>query len=605
MCGAPTMTLNNGSTYLPGSWADDVTSYGCYFLETSQTKATKFIASGAAGTTGAVIEPYAIAARFTNTSIQTFIADGSTLGEAFAKSVASPDVQMPLGDMLAQPNADLPVVAFTSAPGKYGAARGAISLGASAALVSPRIATGICKFEFLVDGMVQSTVLATGGGAIFNLDTNSLSDGVHEVRAVAINNAQAASEGYAAMPIVVNNHGRSISFTSGNVTLGATPAMIGLATAAGDGNVLQTELTCLGRVISQASGLHNSLSIDPSVLAPGDNVITPVAIFSDGSQVAGGAFTVHVESGAANTWTNAAGAALWSNPANWSGGTLPQNGDGVARFGGATVGQLVTLDAPATVQEIDFDNSSGGNYTLAAMPGQVLTLSSTNGPMSESLINVASGRHTISAPLSLATAGNLVVVNGPTDSLTITGGVSGSGGLTKIGASTLILTGSNTYSGATDIKNGTLRIGDGASSTYLSNTSEVLNEGSLVFNQANNAVFGAAISGDGTLTKLGRGTLTLTGNNTYSGGTVLSDGKLVISSASALPDGGDLAIGDTWLFPTDGVQFVTVSSSSPTVTVPEPCTFFLASTIAACIAGFAAKWGRSRERKPVRSPDAK
>ena len=87
------------------------------------------------GRRGSVVEPYAIAARFTNSSIDTFIADGSTLGEAFAKSVATPDVQMPLGDMLAQPYADVPKVAITSSPGNYGTARGTISIGGSATLV--------------------------------------------------------------------------------------------------------------------------------------------------------------------------------------------------------------------------------------------------------------------------------------------------------------------------------------------------------------------------------------------------------------------------------------------------------------------------------------
>ena len=89
-----TLTLPNGSTYLPGSWADNLTSYGCDFSQ-GQTKATAFIAAGAAGTTGSVVEPYAIADRFTNSSIYTFIADGSTLGEAFAKSVASPTCRCP------------------------------------------------------------------------------------------------------------------------------------------------------------------------------------------------------------------------------------------------------------------------------------------------------------------------------------------------------------------------------------------------------------------------------------------------------------------------------------------------------------------------------
>ena len=194
----PTLTLPNGSTYLPGSWADNLTSFGCDFADTSQTKATAFIAAGAAGTTGSVVEPYAIAARFTNSSIYTFIADGSTLGEAFAKSVASPDIQMPLGDMLAQPFADVPKVAFTSGPGNYGPARGTISISASAGLVNPHIATGISKLELLVDGLVSSSGTLAGGSGTFNLNTTGLSDGVHEVRIVAINNAQAASEGYAA-----------------------------------------------------------------------------------------------------------------------------------------------------------------------------------------------------------------------------------------------------------------------------------------------------------------------------------------------------------------------------------------------------------------------
>ena len=90
--------------------------------------------------------------------------------------------------------------------------------------------------------------------------------------------------------------------------------------------------------------------------------------------MAGGAFVVHVESGAINGWGNGTGSGLWSNPANWSGGVLPQNGDNVARFSGSTSGGTVTLDSSASVEELDFDNSGGGGYTIAASPGQTLTL---------------------------------------------------------------------------------------------------------------------------------------------------------------------------------------------------------------------------------------
>ena len=473
-CGLATPSLPNGSTYLPGSWADNLTSYGCDFADTGQTKSTAFIAAGAAGTTGSVTEPYAIAARFTNSSIYTFIADGSTLGEAMAKSIAAPDIQMPLGDMLAQPFADVPKVAFTAGPVNYGAAAGTISLSGSAGLVSPKIATGISSLELLVDGLVSSAGTLAGGSGTFSLNTTNLSDGVHEVRVVATNNAQAASEGYAAEEIVVNNHGRSVNFNGGNLTLVSSPATIGLTAVAGSGTVAETELTCLGRVVAQGSGAPGSLSLSPTALAPGDNVIVPVAVFGDGMQVAGGAFVVHVESGAINGWGNGGGSGLWSNPANWIGGVLPQNGDGVARFSGSAHGGTVTLDASASVQEIDIDNSGGGSYTIAASSGQTLTLSSTNGPASECLVNVLSGSHTISAPLALAAAGNLVNVTNPADCLTLSGSVSGIGALNKTGSGLLVLSGSNTYAGPTTISQGKLVVNG-----WLTNSAVSVNGGTL------------------------------------------------------------------------------------------------------------------------------
>jgi autotransporter-associated beta strand protein len=49
------------------------------------------------------------------------------------------------------------------------------------------------------------------------------------------------------------------------------------------------------------------------------------------------------------------------------------------------------------------------------------------------------------------------------------------------------------------------------------------------------------------LTKSGAGKLTLSGNNTYGGDTTVTGGVLKVTSASALPDGGNLTIGATAL----------------------------------------------------------
>ena len=100
------------------------------------------------------------------------------------------------------------------------------------------------------------------------------------------------------------------------------------------------------------------------------------------------------------------------------------------------------------------------------------------------------------------------------------GAVSGSGSLTKRGAGTLTLTAANTYGGGTAIEAGALR-GD-ADSLH----GDIVNNASLIFDQSADATFGGVISGSGTLTKQGAGTLTLTAANTYGGGTVIDAGAL-------------------------------------------------------------------------------
>ena len=116
--------------------------------------------------------------------------------------------------------------------------------------------------------MVSSSSTLAGGSGTFSLSTTGLADGVHEVRVVAINTAQAASEGYLAEPIVVNNHGRSISFDGGNTTLTSSAATFDLATAAGDGTVSQVELTCLGRVVARSQRFARLTQPHPRVLGP-------------------------------------------------------------------------------------------------------------------------------------------------------------------------------------------------------------------------------------------------------------------------------------------------------------------------------------------------
>jgi outer membrane autotransporter protein len=120
---------------------------------------------------------------------------------------------------------------------------------------------------------------------------------------------------------------------------------------------------------------------------------------------------------------------------------------------------------------------------------------------------------------------------GRSDTVTFAGAISGTGGVTQIGAGTTILTGINTYGGGTTIGSGTLQIGNGGTAGSI--TGNVTDNGTLAFERSDSVTFGGVISGAGTLVQSGSGTLILTGNNTYSGGTTISAGTLQVGNGGA------------------------------------------------------------------------
>jgi autotransporter-associated beta strand protein len=109
---------------------------------------------------------------------------------------------------------------------------------------------------------------------------------------------------------------------------------------------------------------------------------------------------------------------------------------------------------------------------------------------------------------------------------TLAGNISGPGQMEKIGAGTLTLTGSNTYTGSTVVTAGTLQGNTSSLQGFITDNAAV------VFNQSANGVYAGNISGSGTLSKIGAGTLILDGTNTYTGGTTVTAGTLAIGDAA-------------------------------------------------------------------------
>ncbi|EBW5298878.1 fibronectin-binding autotransporter adhesin ShdA [Salmonella enterica subsp. enterica] len=113
---------------------------------------------------------------------------------------------------------------------------------------------------------------------------------------------------------------------------------------------------------------------------------------------------------------------------------------------------------------------------------------------------------------------------------TLDNNVTGEGQIVKSGSDELIVTGANDYSGGTTISGGTL-IADHADSL---GTGAVANSGVL---QVGEGELENTLSGTGSLVKTGTGELTLNGDNDYSGGTTIDDGVLIADNADSLGSG--------------------------------------------------------------------
>ncbi len=108
--------------------------------------------------------------------------------------------------------------------------------------------------------------------------------------------------------------------------------------------------------------------------------------------------------------------------------------------------------------------------------------------------------------------------------------LSGSGSLVKTGTGELTLSGGNDYSGGTTIIGGTLTA-DHADSL---GTGAIANSGVL---QVGEGELENTLSGSGSLVKTGTGELTLSGDNSYSGATTITDGTLIAANVNALGSG--------------------------------------------------------------------
>ncbi|EDQ0200337.1 autotransporter outer membrane beta-barrel domain-containing protein [Salmonella enterica subsp. enterica serovar Fresno] len=208
-----------------------------------------------------------------------------------------------------------------------------------------------------------------------------------------------------------------------------------------------------------------------------------------------------------------------------SGGTLVATSVDALGSGDVTDNAVLELNTGGT-----FDNVISGSGQVVKSGDETLTLSGANSYTGGTTISggtlvasnveaLGSGDVTDNATLALNAGGDF------------TNNISGSGQVVKSGDDTLTLSGSNTYTGGTLISGGTLV----ASNVEALGTGDVTDNAVLELNTGGD--FDNAISGSGQVVKSGDETLTLSGSNTYTGGTTINDGTLIATSVDALGSG--------------------------------------------------------------------
>lgn len=141
------------------------------------------------------------------------------------------------------------------------------------------------------------------------------------------------------------------------------------------------------------------------------------------------------------------------------------------------------------------------------------------------------GYNTPPISISGAVYPGATVVNAAQD-YTFTGGVIGSGSLTKSGAGTLTLENDNVFTSVL-INAGTVQIGSGGYSGTIAGGT-ITNNAALVFNRADALTVTNEITGSGAVKQIGSGQTVLTGSNSYTGPTFVDAGTLSPRNSFAL-----------------------------------------------------------------------
>jgi outer membrane autotransporter protein len=505
-------------------------------------------------------------------------------------------------------NTDGPVIAsgMQFASDGYGVSGGTLALVADKASPGPvevRVGDGSgasAGWTATIDSVVAGTdgLAKTGSGTLVLTGLNTYTGGT-SVRAGTLQISSDSNVGAATGGLALE--GGTLR-ASGTITSARTVSL-GASAGAGGFEVDPTHMLTLGGEVSGAGALVKS--------GLGTLVLGAANTYAGGTNIAAGSLQAQVTGALGSGPVSVAGNAslLFGGTADAgklaidvaARGALPTDNAGFVQFGdksSAGHARIVThTDASAEFRgnasagnalienrggAINLrDDASAGEATFVNGSGGLIDIFDRASADQATVVNQAGGRlrirsldHDGIAIGALSGAGEVILgtkaltTGGLNTRTEVSGVISGAGGaIVKVGSGTLTLSGANTYTGGTALKQGRLDVGhnqalgtgtlamdDGTTLGFAADGLSIANAIALtgrndpvIDTGAFDGTLSGAISGGGFITKEGTGTLTLSGANTYTGATNVAAGTLRAGAANTFsaPSAHSVAAGAT------------------------------------------------------------
>jgi fibronectin-binding autotransporter adhesin len=401
-----------------------------------------------------------------------------------------------------------------------------------------------------VSGPAGDILNINSGGTLTIGSSASLGAGVGTQGTININSATASlvllggsslQVGIAGTGVLNITAGASLT-SPGSTLLGSGPGGSGTLLVDGVGSTFNASLLEIGAQ-NGATGtvtIQNGGKISDTILLAIGTSTGTINLF-DG---AGG-------SGILNTAQITAGA-TGNSTLNFNGGTIQANSNNTNFISGVTNAQIFNGGAIFDTQTFNvtvpqnFVNGAANSGSITKIGSGTLILTGTN--TLSGTTTISNGILQANVPAlptgAVSITGNGTLVFDQAITATFASNISGNGnGIVKQNVGTLILTGNNSYTGFTVISAGILQ----GNTTSLPSTAGIFNSATVVFDQSFNGTYSSNILGTGQLVKENAGILTLTGLNSYGGGTVIVGGALQ-GNTTSIPSAGGIFVNTEVIF---------------------------------------------------------